>query len=376
MKQVQYNPLVTEGKLEIKKKKRIIGIDVARALAIIGMIIVNFKIVFGEQGNDLLKTIAGVFDGKAAATFVVLAGVGIALMSKSALMRQDIDKLKITRRRIAKRAIFLFIVGLSYIAIWPADILHFYGIYMLVTLLLLKASSRSILMAALILVFVYPFMMILWNYETGWHFETLEYYGFWAFRGFMRNLFYNGFHPVIPWTAFMLIGLWFGRKNLNDDQFIKKSVWVSLSIFVGMQVLSYLLIYFLSNGDSAIASELRQILGTSPMPPLPVYMITGSSIAIFIISVCILIAKKFERNPIIVALTKTGQLALTFYVAHVIIGMGIVEAIDPDKIGKYSLEFSLLYAFVFSLLCIFFAVIWTKYQKAGPLEWIMRKLSD
>ncbi|MFT7429277.1 MAG: hypothetical protein ACI9IZ_001774, partial [Nonlabens sp.] len=31
-------------------KKRIIGIDVARALAVIGMIIVNFKVVFGENG--------------------------------------------------------------------------------------------------------------------------------------------------------------------------------------------------------------------------------------------------------------------------------------------------------------------------------------
>jgi uncharacterized membrane protein YeiB len=32
-------------------KKRIIGIDVARAFAIIGMIIVNFKIAFESRGN-------------------------------------------------------------------------------------------------------------------------------------------------------------------------------------------------------------------------------------------------------------------------------------------------------------------------------------
>ena len=37
-----------------KMKKRIIGIDVARALAVIGMIIVNFKIVLGENGNEIL----------------------------------------------------------------------------------------------------------------------------------------------------------------------------------------------------------------------------------------------------------------------------------------------------------------------------------
>lgn len=52
-------------------KTRIIGIDVARALAIIGMIIVNFKIAFGENGLNWVKYFASVFDGKAAATFVV-----------------------------------------------------------------------------------------------------------------------------------------------------------------------------------------------------------------------------------------------------------------------------------------------------------------
>ena len=65
--------------------KRIIGIDVARALAVIGMIIVNFKTVFGSNGSEWLKSIVSIFDGKAAATFVVLAGVGLALMTNSAI---------------------------------------------------------------------------------------------------------------------------------------------------------------------------------------------------------------------------------------------------------------------------------------------------
>ena len=54
-------------------KNRIIGIDVARALAVIGMIIVNFKVVLGENGLSWVKLSASAFDGKAAATFVVLA---------------------------------------------------------------------------------------------------------------------------------------------------------------------------------------------------------------------------------------------------------------------------------------------------------------
>ncbi len=44
--------------------------------------------------------------------------------------------------------------------------------------------------------------------------------------------------------------------------------------------------------------------------------------------------------------------------------------------GNYSVEFSVTYALVFSLFCIVFAVIWRKHKKSGPLEWIMRKVTD
>ena len=50
-------------------KKRIIGIDVARALAIIGMIIVNFKIAFGDSGNPMIKAIVKLFEGKGRSHF-------------------------------------------------------------------------------------------------------------------------------------------------------------------------------------------------------------------------------------------------------------------------------------------------------------------
>lgn len=357
-------------------KKRIIGIDVARAFAVIGMIIVNFKVVFGENGAHWLKSFASVFDGKAAATFVVLAGVGIALMTKTALKNNDKTKLKIVRFRIAKKALFLFIVGSSYIAIWPADILHFYGVYMAITILLVASSNKTILISAISLIIVFPILMIFWNYETGWDFDTLAYQGLWTFKGFIRNLFFNGFHPVIPWTAFMLFGYWFGTKDLHNDKFIKKTCWVSGIIFIFIQAASYLSILVLSEGNQEYAKELTEIIGTNPMPPLPVYMFNGISVAFVTITGCILIAKRFEHTMIIDALNKMGQLALSFYVAHVVIGMGIVAVINPSKMGKYTVQFSVTYALAFSLSCIIFAVIWRKHKKFGPLEWLMRKVTD
>lgn len=355
-------------------KKRIIGIDVARALAVIGMIIVNFKVVFGTNGLSWVKSFASVFEGKAAATFVVLAGVGLALMTNSALKNNDRQKLKIARMRIAKRALFLFIVGLSYIAIWPADILHFYGVYMLFVLFLLSSKEKTILISTIVLILLYLLFISLFNYETGWDFSTLNYLDFWTFKGFLRNLFFNGFHPVIPWASFMLFGFWFGKQDLTNDRFIKKAFWVSSIIFIIIQVFSYFSISILSEGNQQSISELTEIIGTNPMPPLPIYMFNGIAISVSIISACIIIGKRFSTNRIVLALNKTGQLALTFYVAHVIIGMGAVEIINPENMGNYTIVFSVTYALVFSLMCVLFAVYWLKNRKNGPLEWVMKKI--
>jgi uncharacterized membrane protein YeiB len=307
---------------------------------------------------------------------VVLAGVGIAMITKTALVTNNVEKLNTARQRIVKRALLLFLIGMSFIAIWPADILHFYGVYMLVILLLLKSSGRFILAMGSLLILVYPFLMIIWNYETGWNFDTLTYQKFWSIKGFIRNLFYNGFHPVIPWSAFMVFGYWLGKQDLQNVKYVKKLFAYSTLTFISIQVLSNVLISQFSDGSQQMTIELSGILGTSPMPPLPIYMLNGISIAFTTISACILIGLTFENNKIIDALNKTGQLALTFYVAHVVIGMGIVDAVNPDKLGMYSVEFSVGYALIFSILCILFAVIWLKYKKRGPLEWVFRKLTN
>ena len=357
-------------------KKRLIGIDVARALAVFGMIIVNFKVVFGDAGNTELKNLAQLFDGKAAATFVVLAGVGLALMTNSAYKNSDREKLKLSKSRIVKRALFLFVVGLSYIWIWPADILHFYGIYMLFTLMFINRVPKQTLIASIIIIFLFPFLLLLFNYETGWNFETLAYAHFWSIDGFFRNLFYNGFHPVIPWAAFMLFGLWFGRQNLYNSQFVKKALWVGSLVFIGVQAFSFFIIKVLSQGDTQVSEDLTALLGTNPMPPMPIYMINGIAISVVVISACILLANRFENNKITKALHKTGQLALSFYVAHVVIGMGLIETLIDKPLGTYSITFSLFYALIFSGCCILFAVIWLRFKTQGPLEWVMRKMTD
>ena len=63
-------------------KTRIIGFDLARAYAIFGMFIVNFNTVFGSHTNhNGLSGFLNLFNGNSSTLFVMLAGMGVALMT-------------------------------------------------------------------------------------------------------------------------------------------------------------------------------------------------------------------------------------------------------------------------------------------------------
>lgn len=348
-------------------RSRIMGIDIARALAVFGMIIVNFKVVIGDEGWSWVEAAAQLLEGKAAATFVVLAGLGIALMTNKAINSQDELRIKRIRLRLVRRALFLLIIGLSYLPIWPADILHFYGVYMLILLFYLRSNARWLLVSAAGFILLYPVVLSILDYESGWNFATLTYEGFWTWKGFFLNLFINGFHPVLPWVSFMLIGYWLGRQDLQDSHFLKRVLWYNAAIFIVLQVISWLGKSFLPGGDL--------FWSTSPMPPLPMYMMSGVSFALVLITTCIFIGNRWQEVGLWQALSKTGKLSLTFYVAHVVLGMGLMEGCFPRMLGQFSIQFSLFYALLFSLGCVAFAVFWMKYRSSGPLEWLMRKLT-
>ncbi|MBA6339357.1 DUF418 domain-containing protein, partial [Colwellia sp. BRX8-7] len=73
-------------------------------------------------------------------------------------------------------------------------------------------------------------------------------------------------------------------------------------------------------------------------------------------------------------LCQTGQLSLTLYVAHVILGMGTLESMG--LLINQTINFALLSALIFCICGIVFSVMWLKYFKTGPLEWLFRKVAS
>jgi uncharacterized membrane protein YeiB len=351
------------------QNKRIIGYDVARALAVFGMVLVNFKVVMGAAGSGpvWLDGLMSLLEGRAAAVFVVLAGVGITLMTNKGRQFGSLDRQRSDRTTLLKRALFLFVVGLAYIPIWPADILHFYGVYLAIAAFVFTASDRRLWTGAVFSTLMFVVLLMLFDYEAGWNWETLEYSGFWTPAGMLRHLFFNGFHPVFPWLSFLLIGMWLGRQNVREPATRCRILGISLVVALLTEAVSLVLTTRFFSGD------LGALFDTVPIPPMPLYIVAGASTAIVVILLCL---EATQRNPEArwaTPLVHTGQLALTLYVAHVLIGMGFLETIG--RLEQQNLVFAVTSGLIFCVLSVLFAHFWRLRYKRGPLEWVMRRLT-
>ncbi len=354
-------------------QQRIIGYDFARGLAILGMIIVNFKTVMAMQSATPLYKALDFLSGKAAALFIILAGVGMSIMYQKA--KNSPIHIQQVKTVLLKRSLFLLVVGMSYYFLWPADILHYYAFYISIGLFFLNVHHTYLQIVSLLLIFTYPVLLFFFDYETGWDWHTLTYTDFFTIQGFFRNLLFNGFHPILPWSAFLLIGIWLGRLNLRDKQVRLQLELTSLLVFIVFQSISSLLISNFSKSAHVAPEDLKAIIGTSPMPPLIFYMLTASAASIFVITVSIWFTEKFPKLLPTQLLVDTGRLALSNYFFHIVIGMLTIEVSLGRLERAFSVQFSFYYALFFSSLTIVFSHFWSRKFKQGPLEYLMRKIT-
>ena len=278
---------------------------------------------------------------------------------------------------ILKRSWFLFALGLLLYNWWSGDILHFYGGYMHFAAFLLFLPKRYYLWVAISAIWVFHILLFIIPIDTGWDFTTFKYNDFWTPLGFLRNTFYNGWNSIFPWLSYFLVGMWLGRLNWTN-KLTRRNIFIfGLLIFIIFQILRILvkLHFFNSFWSDYIMAEY--------FPPyLPFIMIT-MGFAFMVIPFCMYIGEKFSTNSLVLALQKTGQMTLSHYVIHLTIGMiifgtltdkhytGLLEDEKPT-LPIYILGYSILF-YTFSILL---SVLWSKKFKHGPLETIMRKISN
>ncbi|MGR3762094.1 DUF418 domain-containing protein [Roseobacteraceae bacterium NS-SX3] len=328
---------------------RLHGLDIARFLAFCGMVLANFRIAAQvTPGTDAASLFTNALEDRAAALFVVLAGIGLSLARPS-------------QATLFARALFLFTVGMINLTIFEADILHFYAVYFLAALPLLGAPRHMLLWAAAGAVAVSLLGFALLDYEAHWDWETLAYRDFWTAEGFLRNTFFNGWHPVFPWVAFLFLGMWIGRLNLQARP-------VQAALLAGGLAAA-----LLGMVPARIVQdpELAEIIGTVSIPPGPFYVLSASGSAAAVTGLLLLITPALDKLGFATWFAAPGRQALTLYAAHILLGMGTLEAMGQLD-GSLTPQEILGYSLGFCVLSMIYAWFWDLVAARGPLETLMR----
>lgn len=333
---------------------RLQGLDIARFVAFVGMVLVNFRLAADVSADgSFVSFFIDHIEGRASALFVVLAGIGFSLGKPDVMVTY-------------KRAAFLFVIGMIDMMIFSADILHFYAMYFLVGIFALRFEIRGLIYLGLGIITLWFLMLVYVDYDRGWDWETLSYADFWTPFGFIRNSLYNGWHPVAPWATFFVFGMALGRVDLTT-----RTTHRRMAIGGG---LSALVFYSLSwMGQSAIA-EFAEILTLHSIPPGPLYVLFSTCTAMSAIGIILMITPALTRLKITPLLVAPGRQTLTLYAAHILLGMGTLEGLgllDGSLTNPEIFKISLL----FCLLTMIYARLWALFSKRGPLEWIMRRVS-
>jgi uncharacterized protein len=356
--------------------ERIIGYDLARSFALLGMIVVHFSLTAAANRDSpaWLASILGFLDGRAAATFVVLAGVGITLMSRRAAASGDAAALGEVRTRLVRRGLFLLVVGFVNLTIWQGDILRVYGVSLILSSRLLRASGRVLLALAAAFALAFAVLVVVGDFEKNWDWQTLTYRNLWTPTGVLRNLFYDGFRSVLPWTGFVLFGMWLGRLDLTDR---RTGGWVlaaSLLTLTATELLSHCLLSVLTATprEGLDAETLQALFGTDSMPAMPLFLLSAGGTATAVISLCALVAAAWPGwawTPLVA----TGQMALTWYFAHIIFGLGTLVALGI--VGTESLPTAAGYGVLFFAGAVLASWAWKSKSRTGPLEFVMRRVA-
>ncbi|MCY6381076.1 DUF418 domain-containing protein [Hoeflea prorocentri] len=341
--------------------RRLEGLDLARFLALVGMVIVNFDVVMVGI-DESAAHFAILLQGRAAVTFVVLAGIGFSLSAK----RGSVENI---RRVTLKRVFFLAALGMANMLIFPADIIHYYAFYFLLGLAFLRVNLIALISWCCALMLLFPVLVMVLDYDAGWDWTTGDYFGLWTPDGFVRNLVFNGWHPIVPWLAFFLFGMLLGRAALAHTRF-----QVGLAIVGGVSFsLSTALALLLKPVLGTIDPELAYFVGAEPIPPMPLFVIAGCGFASMVIGLCLLVEKRLASWRLNAIVVPAGRQTLTLYIAHILIGMGVLEA--AGLVGGQTPSAALTAAILYCVAATVFAYLWSRRFKRGPLESVMRWLT-
>lgn len=345
--------------------RRLAGPDVVRAFALIGVVIMNYHgyliIRGGQRGTGSVDQFfdpwTGPLSTRFAATFVLVAGVGVTLLTRST--RSSPERVTEMRLRLLRRGGLLYVGGVFLDTIWAGTIIPYYGAMFALAALLFTATNRTVLVTGALAVAGGAFLKVwqFWQIEDGnstaWLFSPAQD----SVADFVFGVLVNGTHPLLPWLGYFCVGIVLGRV-LDTDWWQRATFGAGLALFALAVVVS----------ATASTPFQRLVLSTDPSSRGVVYVASALGTALVAFVAIDWLANRLPglADPF----RHAGQMSLTLYIAHILVFNFVIDWMG--WIEPAGLATSLTFALGFWVVGITAGTLWHRRFGRGPAERVYR----
>lgn len=372
-------------------ERRLVGPDVVRALALAGVVVMNYHgyLNGGDAATRADSSLAerwfdpfgGPLATRFAATFVLVAGVGVTLLTQRAWASGDQTLIAEHRWRLVRRGLALYGGGILIEWIWPGTILFFYGAFFVLAAALFTLRTWWVVTVGALSA-VAAAGLHLWSawrihegHDTSWLYPAeLD-----SFRNLMLRTFVGYTHPVLPWLAFLCAGIVLGRTLPRFDALRWRVAAVAGGVLVGASTLNVLVDWLVEpptpGGPAGFwrATGWETLTSIKPMDRGVLY--TASALASALLAYCVISwwAEHNPASPTVDLLARAGQMSLSIYLLHVFVFNGVVDWwgwVKPTGLGT-----ALMFALTFYVWAVLLGAWWHRFvSRRGPAEWLYRHL--
>lgn len=371
-------------------KRRLIGVDVARGIALIGMMAIHILPASDENFEPTVSWT--IFSGVSAGLFALLAGLSLTFIS-GGMHPLTGRALTAAKSSLAVRAVIILSIGLLIAFLDPpaAIILAYYGVLFLMAVPLLGFGPRILASAALGFAVLGPVIMqaVRNDLPDLDGFDPTFVSLFAEPTATIGVLLVSGAYPAIPWMAYVCAGLALGRLDLRSHAVRVRMALGGLGLAAGTWLVSALLLgpfggrtRLLESTPWLDAEGINDVLTWGPNPTLPTTswwwlavlspysstpldLLNTIGIAAAVLGAMLILGDKAASG--LMPLAVMGGMTLTLYSAHLIV---LSTGFLLDRPGV-SMAVHLIAAAAF-------AIIWRNVTagKQGPLERLVGGSAD